>query len=250
MKKSVLTILSLVIALVAFSQTNNSQGSITYEVVDKIEIQLDNMDPEMAAMIPKENRNTTILYFNEDASRYENFESTESLGMNDGSEGGVHIMISQPESIIFRDMKNNKIIEQTEFMTRVFLIEGDIEKAEWKITGNQKMILDFPCQEAVKGDGDDEVKVWFTPAIPVPSGPSFYSNLPGMILAMEAQGGDRSILANDVKFTPVDDKLKKPKKGKKVSRDQYDEIVAEKMKEMGSEGSAEGATTVIMSITQ
>ena len=131
MKKATLTILSLAFTLIGFSQTDNDQGAVTYEELIKLDIQIDNMTPEMQAMMPKENRNTTILYFNEDVSRYENLELPDDGLIEEETEGGsVKVMISQPETIVYRDLKNKTILEQKEFMTRVFLIESDDPKEE------------------------------------------------------------------------------------------------------------------------
>lgn len=254
MKKTVLTILSLAIIFIAFSQTDNrevkNQGAVTYEEVVKFNIQLDNMTAEMQEMLPKENRSQKILYFNGDASIYENLEQSDDAAFEDESEGGgVKIMISQPDDIVFRDFKNEKIIEQKEFMTRVFLIESELPKDEWKFTGNQKIILDYPCQEATMQDGDNKISVWFTPAIPVSSGPGEFGNLPGLILAVEANDGDRSVIAKSIDLKEVDKKkLQKPKKGKKVSKEKFLSIVEEKNKEMGGENGS--GKTVIMKINR
>ncbi len=238
-------------AIAGFTQSSNNEGTVVYEEVIKFDIQLENMTPEMQAMLPTENKTATVLYFNEDVSRYEYLNDTDAVIEEESEGGSVQIMISQPENIVWRDLKDKKMIEQTEFMTRVFLIESDYESDEWKLTGNQKMILDYPCQEAVKTDGEKETKVWFTPAIPVSSGPGDYANLPGLVLAMEADNGDRSIIASSVELKSVDEsKLQKPKKGKKVSKEKYMAIVEEKTKEMGEDGAVEGAQTVIMTISQ
>ncbi len=252
MKRTALTILGMAITLIAFSQSDDNQGSVIYEELIKFDIQIDNMTPEMEAMMPKENRSSTILYFNEDASLYENLEQEDDAIIDEESEGGgVRIMISQPENIMYRDLKNKAIIEQTEFMTRVFLIKSDYSKDDWKLTGNQKMILDFPCQEAIRIKDEDTVSVWFTPAIPISSGPGEYANLPGLVLAVEADNGNKTILAKSVDLKEIEsDKIKAPKKGKKVTREEYLAIVEEKSKEMGGDGSSEGSHTVIMKISQ
>ncbi len=251
MKKLIFTMMAMALILSTFSQTINNQGTVTFEEVIKFDIQMDDMSEEMQAMLPKENRTNTVLYFNSSASRYQNLETNEATTIEEESEGGaVKIMISQPENIVYRDLENSISVEQKEFMTRVFLIESKLSTDEWKLTGNQKKILDYPCQEAIKGEGDDLISVWFTPAIPVSSGPGTYGNLPGLVLAMEGSGGDRSIVATSVELKAVDaDKLQKPKKGKKVSQEKYEAIVAEKTKEMGGEN-GEGGATVIMKITQ
>jgi GLPGLI family protein len=252
MKKSVLTILMVTLMLVAFSQTGTvqvrNQGAITYEEVVKFDIQLDDISPEMQEMMPKENRTETILYFNDEASRYENLVQSTDATMEEESEGGgIRIMISQPENVVYRDLKDKKIINQQEFMTRVFLIESDFQSNEWKLSGNQKMILDYPCQEATKMDGEDTIRVWFTPVIPVSTGPADFGNLPGLVLAVDINNSDRNITAKSIDLEEIDlSKLQKPTKGKKVSDEEFKSIVEEKTKEMGSESC--GGKTIIMKI--
>ncbi|MFK5854760.1 MAG: GLPGLI family protein [Bacteroidota bacterium] len=256
MKKTVLTVLSMAIMIIAFSQSDKSdasnQGIVTYEEVVKFNIELDGMTLEMQEMLPKESRNDKVLYFNNDASLYTNTKEKDDSSFEQEMEGGsMMVMISTPENIVYRDFKKNKMTEQKEFMTRIFLIESDFTDDDWKFTGNQKMILDYPCQEATKQDGDDKVTVWFTPAIQVSSGPDEFANLPGLVLAVEANDGDRTILAKSINMGNVDEKLlQKPKKGKKVSQEKYLAIVEEKNKEMGGEGGAGGGKTMIMTISQ
>ncbi len=248
MKKLLLVLLSITIVVIAVAQENTS-GTVTYEEIDKIEIQIDNISPEMAALIPKENTNKTVLYFNSNTSLYENHQGNSKEEPGE-LEGGMHIMVSRPENIVYNDLENKITTEQKEFMTRTFLIESEMENRDWKITGNQKKILDMPCIEATSGDGDDIIKAWFTPTIPVSTGPAKLAGLPGMILEMEADSGNRRIVALDISFQLDADKIKKPKKGKKVTQEKFEEIVAIKTKEMGIEGNPEGSKTVIMTISQ
>ncbi|HJN05330.1 MAG TPA: GLPGLI family protein [Bacteroidales bacterium] len=253
MKKTVLTIISLAILGFAFSQSDNDQvnneGSVVYEAVQKLDIHLDNMSPEIQAMLPKENRSSKRLYFNQYASRYQNIKETEESSMDHESGGGmVRIMVSHADDIVYRDLKDNEIIEQKEFMSRVFLIESDAPEVQWKFTGNQKMILNYPCQEATMEGEEGLVKVWFTPAIPISSGPGEYGNLPGLILYVETNEGDNTIIAKSIELGEVDAKyLEKPKKGKKVSREKYLAIVDEKNKEMGHDHGG-NTKTVTMTI--
>lgn len=250
MKKLLATIVIVIATSGLLAQQNHTKGTVIYDEIIKMDIHIDNLTPEMASMLPKESKNEKILYFNEKSSRYENYESNSDDEVMDDQEGGVRIMISQPDNIIYRDIENNTVTEQTEFMTRVFLIESEREKDEWKITGNQKMILNLPCMEAKKGEGEEEVVAWFTPAVPVSAGPSKLGDLPGMIMEMIADSGNMQIIARSINFDLDEEKLVKPKKGKKVSREKFEEIVAEKTKEMGVEGDVKGSKTVIMTISQ
>ena len=100
---------------------------------------------------------------------------------------------------------------------------------DWKITGQQKMILDYPCMMASRTDTAGVVtKAWFTPAIPVSTGPSIFSNLPGLVLEVDIDDGSRTFTAKSIKLEePEKGLLKKPKDGKKVTQDEYDEIVVD-----------------------
>lgn len=75
------------------------------------------------------------------------------------------------------------------------------------------------------------VTAWFTPQIPVSNGPAEYGGLPGLILEMNI---DRvTILCSKIVLNPENVKpIKKPAKGKEVSREEFNAIVKEKTEEM------------------
>ena len=98
-----------------------------------------------------------------------------------------------------------------------------------------------PCQEAVCYKDDKKIIAWFTPAIPISSGPLDYGNLPGMILEVDIAEGTRLITATSIDKEPIEvSNMVKPKKGKKVSQEEFDKIMEEKMKEAGIEGGGSG----------
>ena len=92
----------------------------------------------------------------------------------------IRIMNGGESDKIFCDLKEKKKTEQKEFMTRMFLVESDLAKSEWKITGNIRNILGYNCQEAILKDTAKTVKAWFTASIPVSSGPAGFGGLPGI----------------------------------------------------------------------
>jgi len=106
--------------------------------------------------------------------------------------------------------------------------------------------LDYPCQEAELDGAEEKTLAWFTPMIPVSAGPGEYGGLPGMILAVDINDGQNTITATSVELTSLDkDLMKKPKKGKKVTREKFDQIVKEKMEEMGAEQGEGGSQFII-----
>ncbi|NND63516.1 MAG: GLPGLI family protein [Flavobacteriaceae bacterium] len=75
------------------------------------------------------------------------------------------------------------------------------------------------------------VTAWFTPQIPVKTGPGEYGGLPGLILELNI---DRTtLLCSKIVLNPKEaDKIAPPEKGKEVSREEYNKIVKEKTEEM------------------
>lgn len=75
------------------------------------------------------------------------------------------------------------------------------------------------------------VTAWYTPQIPVNNGPGEYWGLPGLILEINA---DRTtMLCTKIVLNPDEkDEIKKPTKGKEVTRKEYNDTVKQKMEEM------------------
>ena len=75
------------------------------------------------------------------------------------------------------------------------------------------------------------ITAWYTPQIPVNQGPGDYWGLPGLIL--EINSGRTTVLCTKIEINPTDKvQIKAPSKGKVVTKDEYAEIVKDKMKEM------------------
>lgn len=251
------TIISISIGLMAFTMLGAQSdpakairsGKVVYEDVAKIEIHLEGDAAALAASLPKERKSMKSLLFNENASLYTNQKSDEPANDPMAESGGTMVMIKmmEPNNKMYTDFAAKKQIEQREFMTRMFLIEKALGVSDWKLTGNEKTILGYPCQEATREPNDStKIIAWFTPAIPIPSGPGEYLNLPGLVLAVDFDNGKRTLTAKSIESIEVDNKmLAKPKEGKKTTEAEFKKIVDEKMKEMGAEGSGNGTRMMI-----
>lgn len=230
MKKLFLLACALYPAVVSLAQ--QTTGTIRYEEVISMNVELKDAPAELAGFLPKESRFKKLLYYKSDASLYEPDRNTESQDKSLNSDGmQVQIHFQVPEDKIYTNTAERKIISQREFMTRKFIIASDFSR-NWKMTGRQKKILNYPCLEAVGISDKDTITAWYTAAIPVASGPEGLAGLPGMILEASI-GNDRTIRALDVKEGNVDaGTIKEPKGGKKVTEQEFNAIVEEKTKEM------------------
>ena len=79
------------------------------------------------------------------------------------------------------------------------------------------------------------MEAWFTPNIPVSSGPNDFGALPGMILEISIDDGQTLIRADKVELMNLEEAINPPKKGKKISQEDYDAMVEAKTKEMEEE---------------
>jgi len=122
-----------------------------------------------------------------------------------------------------------------------FIFDGMRETTRRIRFDNQKIILNYPCQEAVLKDTSRKIVAWFTSAIPVSTGPNGYANLPGIILAADIDSGKVAIAATNVELKDFDAKIMiKPTEGKKVTKEQFEKIKEEKRKEMQQEFGGNG----------
>lgn len=257
MKKGFLTLCAIGLGLFVFGQQPTKQGEVVYEETMKLNFKFEGMTDEMRERLPKERKLKKILYFNEEASSYQASKEQAAgsmRGMRSGGGGhgggggmGMRMMMSGggADDKVYLNFTEDIKVEQKEFMSRIFLIEGELAKDNWKLTGEQKMVLDYPCMQASQITEKDTILAWFTPAIPVSAGPSNYVNLPGLVLEVDINNGTRVLKAQSIDLKELEKALiAKPKKGKKVTREEFMEIVDEKTKEMGGEN--QGGRRVII----
>jgi GLPGLI family protein len=249
MKSIYFSLITAVLAVAANAQDQTpgpiTSGRITYEEKARLNIKLEGDAAALAGTLPKERTTEKLLTFSEEATLYENSgnNTDEEMETPDSHDGNVRIrMVVSDENKTYTDLKNNNLIEQRDFMNRVFLVEKKIPELNWKVTGNQKTILGYPCMEAFREDtSGNKAVAWFAPALKVSSGPAGLCRLPGMILEADFNNGERILTAKSIEPVAADKlKLQKPKEGKRVTDTEFRKIVDEKMKEMGIEQGGQG----------
>ena len=241
MKKSLLILLAIMfIASAIVAQNDIKSGVVTYEKTRKLELKIQGDAHDMENSLPKERKSLREMIFTQDFSLYRNATKKQEDEVVKEAEGGGMMMIKmvEPEEYFFSDIKGKVNTEQREFMGRKFLIEAKTDTVQWKMTGNQKTILNYPCMEAELVGSEKKTIAWFTPMISVSTGPDGYVGLPGLILAMDIDNGKTLVEVKTIEAKAIDSKeLAKPKEGKKVTYAEFRKIVDDKMKEMnGGQG--------------
>lgn len=226
-----------------FLLMGQTSGEITYKETIKIEVELPEGMEQFKDMIPTSRDFNKVLAFNEKVSMYQDQPADKAEEETNTTEGGIQMRMefARPDNKLYSDMSSGKTLEARSFMDKKFLIEGKIKRYKWQLVDEQKEILGYPCQKAIYKDTSNTVIAWFTSKIPVSIGPSAYSGLPGMIMEMDIDDGRLKVVAINVDLKTIDQKsMIKPKKGKKVSEEDFNKIVAEKTKEQQEEFGGSG----------
>ncbi|MDA0684648.1 MAG: GLPGLI family protein [Bacteroidetes bacterium] len=226
-------LLPLLLLFVSFS-ASAQEGTIRYDRVVKIDIDL---PPEMESMrdqIPTENKTAMLLHFNEFESVMQAAPKEESDDREVRGNGFMFRMGGQQgENITYVNHDEGLITEKRDFMGRTFLIEDAQPLLAWKLTGEQSEYIGYAVQKATAVRDSSTIEAWFSPQIPVAIGPERFSGLPGAILVLSVNEGQLSFSATEISLESVaEGAILAPKEGRKVTQEQFDEIMEEKRKEM------------------
>lgn len=240
--------LCVLLTLSKWGAAQPTEGLITYEETIKLEIELPPEMAQYALELPTEKKQLVDFYFNASASVQKNRPKNE-VEIPEDPDNEVEIRIERDgqndESVRYTNIDEKVSLLSTRSMGKLFLIESAIKEVNWKLTGEQKQLLGYPCQKATAVVDSKKVEAWFTSSIPVSMGPIGLTGLPGLILELSLDEGSVHFVAtNFEKKAPTADDLKRPKKGKRLSKEAYDELMRKRMAEMG--GIQGGRGTIII----
>lgn len=253
----------LLVAASAFSLYAGAQtkeGKVIYErTIQMGAIRLGgNVPPDvqaqMQAQMPKSRTDQFELLFTPEHSLWQFLPNAADDGSgNNFSGGGVTIqMRGATNEVSYVDIANGTRVDQREIMDKSFVVSDTVQKLQWKLSDETKKILNFTAHKATATtinqrprmtmeNGEmkremfnDTVKVvaWYTTDIPVPTGPNYSGQLPGLILELDNNNGQSVTKA--IEFSPKvsASKIKEPKDGKKLTAAEFSKERDKMMEEM------------------
>jgi len=245
-------VLGLILALPA--ALGSQQGTIAYQHSVKIELPpevLERFGGRTPRGFPTERVSEVVLFFDGTESLMKPVPAAERTGRPErgdrpafnrmrlsGRRGNALRAMggrAANETIVESHVRYgaNTMVEHREFLGRKFLIEDERPTFAWKLTGEQAEFLGYTVQKATAEHDGKIIEAWFTVQIPVPGGPAIYGGLPGMILVVSVDDGQEQYNAEAISLAPIDDDvIVEPTEGDRVTRDEYEEIVAEKLEEL------------------
>jgi GLPGLI family protein len=264
--KRLLIASAMLIAIPTLAQVK--EGKILYERTIQMQIRINDDNPAMQNMIPKERKDKFELFFTEGKSLW---QPVEDDGQSDetafGDAGGMRMVFRMPGSndIVFHNVTDSKKVEQRELAEKNYIITDSIRKLNWKVAGETKVILGHNCMKATSqrmqesfrmsmdnGETKREkvmdtlnIVAWFTNEIPGSFGPEMYQGqLPGTILEIDVSNGRTSYKA--IEISPKVDvaKIKEPSKGKKATPEEFTKEREKMMQEMMQNGGGPGGMRI------
>lgn len=266
MKKIIIT--SLAIAFACLSETSWAQtisGKAYYTAKSKVNTDFGNgkMPEDRKARIMKfmndMSTNNFELVFNMNESIYSEEKALDQQPeMYQRHKVMMQAMFNQSSGEFYKNTVETTYTNKRDIYGKPFSIVDSLDQFNWEMSDEVKTIGQYTCFKATattkqfvmpttpfgRRNGEDkegpkredlekevEVTAWFTLDIPVNQGPDKYFGLPGLIL--EVKSDQLVILCTRVEIDKDKSQaVKPPKGGKKVSQDEFDDIMKEKTEEV------------------
>jgi len=268
--KSLLQKFSIVVLFLLFSSyspVNNQdfQGQAYYFSKSKMELgnwgaRLNEAQKkQIEARLKNRLEKTYVLTFNRTESIFKEEDKLDAMSGATDSWGKNFTPGDQ-----YKNVKTNSQVQNQEFYGKKFLVTDELQPIEWTMGSETKQIGNYLCNKATaliptndltwyefswsklsdsdsseNADNDEtkytevemtQVEAWYTLQIPVRHGPLEYWGLPGLIL--EVSAGNTTMLCSKIVMNPEEKiEIEAPDKGKIVTKQEYQETVATKMKE-------------------
>ncbi|SHM91144.1 GLPGLI family protein [Polaribacter sp. KT 15] len=216
---------------------SQNKGIITYSV-SKVKIDTQKYfegkkdNPELKKMVNSfintKDELTYLLYFNADESI---FFKSKKLNLPNRKEKLLDILAGN--GVYYVNLNDKKVLHQKEFGGELFLVQSNFFK--WTLTQDVKIIKNYKCYKAIgvktvensKGIFKKKVVAWYAPSININFGPKEYTGLAGAILELNDSDLMYSVRKIDLN-TKKEIKIKKPKKGKKLTDVEF-ELMTKKL---------------------
>lgn len=249
--RKILLLIGLLVGLAA-SQViwaQSATGLIQYEDRINLHKRLPPDRQEMKTMMPEYRINKFQLVFNSEESLYKPIIEDEEDQEFSHAGGGMRMRFRNPNVETYLNYNEGKLVQKQEFMGKDYLVQDSIKVSPWKFGTEVKTILGYECKQAYYTDETQiningelwtekrEITAWFTDKVRPFLGPERYYSLPGTILALDINNGERVMVAVKVDLRELKkNELKVPEKGEKVTQEAYRKMVDEQMKKMSGNG--------------
>lgn len=237
--KRIIVWLGIIVSVGAFRKAfgqENTEGVITYVMKVNVHRSLPPDRESMKSMIPEFNTSQYQLFFNSNESWFKPVEEEEAQEI---SGSGFRMSFRRPQNEIYTDQAASKRVSLREFMGKKYLIEDTLKLAPWKFEQGTKEIAGYICQKAVwhNEERQQTITAWYTNNLRPFLGPEGFNTLPGAVLEVDVNDGERVITASQIEFRSLKKyEMKKPTSGVRLTESEFREMVKEQTERMRANG--------------
>lgn len=190
------------------------------EVVNKIKSAKENQSYQgLLSDLSAEKQDSFLLVVKDRLSSFERIEPEEELSNNTGPKIIIVNQSYSEENIsVYKNLVDMTVTELKDLLGRTYSITHQLPHCQWKVHSDSKNIMGLTTYKATIGDS---VTAWFCPAIPIQDGPGLYHGLPGLIIDLDDGQTIYSCTAINTNST---NEVGKPKKGKEITTDKFEEL--------------------------
>jgi GLPGLI family protein len=249
--RKVLVVIGILTGMVAFQVVfgQSTAGLIQYEDRVNMHRRLPPDRQEMKAMMPEYRINKFQLVFTQEESLYKPIIEDEEDQEFSSASGGMRMRFRTPNSETYLNISNSVLLIKQEFMGKDYLIVDSVKVSPWKFGTELKMVQGYECRQAYYADESQvnvngetrtekrEITAWYTDKIRPFLGPDWFNSLPGTVLALDINNGERVLVATKIEMRELKkNELKAPEKGQRVTQAEYRKMVDEQIQRMGGNG--------------
>lgn len=182
---------------------------------------------------------SSILNFTQNESLYELDHGNATSQSSSDMDFNIK---SEDNEFIFKDSKSQKIYYRDMISFSEFYIKDNLNMMDWTLNENTKEILGYSCQEATTSYGGRFYIAYYSPEIPINTGPWRFSGLPGLILEVHSIDKALNLKATSIKIEDKQIEINNPYQNKKqmtwqefldLYKKKYDEVLRNNMTEFG-----------------
>jgi GLPGLI family protein len=226
-------------ASIVFGQV--AEGIITYEVKINMHRTLPPDRQDMKDRIPEFRILKQQLAFNNAESLYTPIieDDDDDADFGGGGSRGGRMRFRGPQADYYTDQSRSRMVIRREVMGKYYLIEDSLKIAAWKFGTGTRNVVGHECRQAMYYDSarKQHIVAWYAPTLKPFLGPELFNSLPGAVLEVNINDGERIIIAKNLEIRPLKkNELKVPSQGTRVTPAEFKKLMDEQAERMRSNG--------------
>lgn len=234
MKKLVVAVWLAILIPFTKNAVAQTEGVITYEITVNNHRNLSPEREGMKAMIPQYRTFKQQLFFNANESLYKPLIEEED---EEESNGGGMRRFRFAGAVNYTNPSASLILSQMDVFGKKYIVSDTLKPAPWKFGTETKTIQGYECMQAFYTTADERkqtITAWYTTKLSPMLGPEKFNTLPGAVLAVDVNNGERVIVAKKIELRALTkNELKVPTEGQKVTQEEFRKIMQEQRAQRG-----------------